>query len=76
MTGPEPQDEPHRLEYADPELPRSGLPPDGYLGYRSDEPPEGIKVGCVGWLIILSATLLLLWGLLWMLARHLSSYGI
>lgn len=70
------EEEPLKLEYADPELPRPGPPPDGYLGYRSEEPPEGMRVGCVGWMIIALATLAILYGLLWLLGRELKSYGI
>ena len=70
------QDQPPKLDYAEPELPRPGLPPDGYLGYRSDEPPEGTRVGCIGWIVILAVTVLIIYGALWLLGRKLVSHGV
>ena len=68
--------DPHKLDYADPELPRSSEPPDGYLGYRSTEPPPGIRIGCFGWIIILLMALAIVWVALWMISRKLASHGI
>jgi hypothetical protein len=67
--------EPRELENAEPES-RRGRPPDGYLGYRSEEPAEGTRVGCVGWIIITVATVAIIYVLLWLLGRELKSHGI
>ena len=69
-------EEPPKLDYADPQLPRPSVPPDGYLGYRSDEPPEGTQVGCVGWILIAGAILATIYALLWWLGRELKAHGI
>jgi hypothetical protein len=66
---------PPRLDYADPQLPRPGTPPDGYLGYRSEEPPEGIRIGCIGWSMIAVAILATIYALLWWLGYELRRHG-
>jgi hypothetical protein len=66
---------PPKLDYADPQSPRSSVPPDGYLGYRSDEPPEGIQVGCLGWAMIAVAILATIYALLWWLGYELKRHG-
>ena len=66
---------PPRLDYADPQLPRPGPPPDGYLGYRSEEPPEGIRIGCIGWSMIAVAILATIYALLWWLGYELRRHG-
>ena len=70
------KEDPPKLDYADPELPRPSVPPDGYLGYRSDEPRTGTQVGCIGWVIIIGMTLIIIYIALWMLGRWLKSRGI
>ena len=69
------EEQPPKLDYADPELPRPGLPPDGYLGYRSNEPPEGIQVGCVGWAVIVLMTITVVYAILWWLGHELKRHG-
>ena len=69
------EEQPPKLDYADPRSPRSTVPPDGYLGYRSNEPPEGTQVGCVGWVIIAAVTLAIVYGLLWWLGLELKRHG-
>ena len=49
---------------------RPGVPPEGYLGYRGNEPPEGVQVGWTGWILIFLVTAALLFLGLWMILRR------
>jgi hypothetical protein len=65
------EDPPRKLEYADPQLPRPGLPPDGYFGYRAP------KVG-PSWDVVLFAVLAFVGCialLFWIIGRWLAGMG-
>ena len=63
--------EEHRptLDYADPEMPRAGKPPDGYLGFRDDEPPEGRTFEWSTAIFAVASFVALVSLLLWLIGR-------